>query len=155
VSPLHASIAILGCHPLYVRRLWLGKTTAKVGYGLRYVNTYYGLLDLHFGLIRWDLHEPNFIYQAHHLFPTETLSGLADPPTPRSEAGSSFRITATSNPDFCILMLACLDRCNYKDMYHAACCRSRFHYSISIYYAHSKGATSWRTRNSLRRSGMT
>jgi hypothetical protein len=81
VSPLHASIAILGCHPLYVRRLWLGKTTAKVGYGLSYVNTYYGLLDLHFGLIRWDLHEPNFIYQAHHLFPTETLSGLADPPT--------------------------------------------------------------------------
>ena len=85
VSPLHASIAILGCHPLYVRRLWLGKTTAKVGYGLSYVNTYYGLLDLHFGLIRWDLHEPNFIYQAHHLFPTETLSGLADPPTAAPE----------------------------------------------------------------------
>jgi hypothetical protein len=87
VSPLHASIAILGCHPLYVRRLWLGKTTAKVGYGLSYVNTYYGLLDLHFGLIRWDFHEPNFIYQAHHLFPAETLSGLADPPTLQIKSG--------------------------------------------------------------------
>ena len=81
MSPLHASIAILGCHPLYVRRLWLGKTRAKVGYGLRYVNTYYGLFGLHFGLIRWDLREPNFIYLAHHHVSTKTLSGLADPPT--------------------------------------------------------------------------
>jgi hypothetical protein len=48
---------------------------------LRYVNTCYGLFDLHFGLIRWVLHEPNFIYLAHRLVPTETLSGLADPPT--------------------------------------------------------------------------
>jgi len=45
------------------------------------VNTCYGLFGLHFGLIRWVLHEPNFIYQAHHLVPSETLNGLADPPT--------------------------------------------------------------------------